>query len=161
MTLVKFKQPYISVLRESTILQDPFFSDLLNTRRNIFKLNRIFGRDIENDFEIYPSINLKDNNDNYEIEMAAPGLAKDDFKITIEDGVLTVAAGKEDKSEDNLEVYLCKEFNYNNFSRSIILPEMVDENMDIHAQYKDGILKIILHKKPEANPKLIKNVKVT
>lgn len=161
MTLVKFKNPITPILREPSILEDPFFSDLMNTRRGLFNLNRIFNRDIENDFEINPSINVKDNKDNYEIEMAAPGLTKDDFNITIEDGVLTVSAEKEEKSEEKHEGYLCKEFSYNNFSRSMILPEMVDENKEVKAQYKDGILKLMLHKKPEAKPKLAKTVKVS
>jgi len=93
--------------------------------------------------------------------MAAPGLTKDDFNITIEDGVLTVSAEKEEKSEEKQEGYLCKEFSYNTFSRSMILPEMVDENKEVKAQYKDGILKLMLHKKPEVKPKLAKTVKVS
>jgi HSP20 family protein len=157
MTLIKFKKPIIPILREPSILQDPFFSDLLNTRRNLFNLNRIFNGDNENDFEINPSMNVKDNKENYEIEMAAPGLTKDDFNITIENGVLTVSAEKEEKQEG----YLYKEFSYNTFSRSLILPEMVDENKEVKAQYKDGILKLMLHKKPEAKPKLAKTVKVS
>lgn len=161
MSLVKFKNPSTPILREPSIMQDPFFSDLMNTRRSLFNLNRIFNRDIENDMEINPSINVKDNKDNYEIEMAAPGLTKDDFNITIEDGVLTVSAEKEEKSEEKQEGYLCKEFSYNSFSRSMILPEMVDENKEVKAQYKDGILKLMLHKKPEAKPKLAKTVKVS
>ena len=161
MTLVKFKNPITPILRESSILQDPFFSDLMNTQRGLFNLNRIFNRDIENDIEINPSINVKDNKDNYEIEMAAPGLTKDDFHITIEDGVLTVSAEKEEKSEEKEAGYLCKEFSYNSFSRSMILPEMVDENKEVKAQYKDGILKLMLHKKPEAKTKLAKTVKVS
>jgi HSP20 family protein len=161
MTLVKFKKPNTPILREPSILQDPFFSDLMNTRRSLFNLNRIFNGDNENDFEINPSMNVKDNKENYEIEMAAPGLTKDDFNITIEDGVLTVSAEKEEKSEEKQEGYLCKEFSYNTFSRSMILPEMVDENKEVKAQYKDGILKLMLHKKPEAKPKLAKTVKVS
>jgi len=161
MTLVKFKNPIAPILREPSILQDPFFSDLMNTRRSLFNLNRIFNGNNENNFEINPSINVKDNKENYEIEMAAPGLTKDDFNITIEDGVLTVSAEKEEKSEEKQEGYLCKEFSYNTFSRSMILPEMVDENKEVKAQYKDGILKLMLHKKPEAKPKLAKTVKVS
>ena len=161
MTLVKFKNPVTPILREPSFLQDPFFSDLMNTRRSLFNLNRIFNRDIENDIEINPSINVKETKDNYEIEMAAPGLTKDDFNITIEDGVLTVSAEKEEKSEEKQEGYLCKEFSYNTFSRSMILPEMADENKDVKAQYKDGILKLMLHKKPETKPKLAKTVKVS
>lgn len=161
MTLVKFSNPITPALWEPSMLQDPFFSDLMNTRRNIFNLNRIFNRDIEDELEINPAINVKDTQNNYEIEMAAPGLAKDDFNITIEDGVLTVSAEKEEKSEEKKEGYLCKEFNYNSFSRSMILPESVDEDKEVKAHYQDGILKLMLHKKQEAKPKLLKTVKVS
>jgi len=59
--------------------------------------------------------------------MAAPGLTKDYFNSTIEDGVLTVSAEKEESSEEKQEGYICKEFSYNTFSRSMILAEMVDK----------------------------------
>lgn len=161
MTLVKFKNPLTPMLREPSILQDPFFSDLIDTRRGLFNLNRIFNGGSESDFEINPAINVKDTKSNYEIEMAAPGLNKDDFKITIEDGVLTISAEKEEKSEDRKEGYLRKEFSYNSFSRAMVLPESVDEEKDVKAEYHEGVLKLMLHKKPEVKAKKTKTVKIS
>ena len=161
MTLVKFKSPISPMLREPSMLQDPFFSDLIDTRRGLFNLNKIFNGGSETDFEINPAINVKDTKSSYEIEMAAPGLNKNDFKITIEDGVLTISAEKEEKSEDKKEGYLHKEFSYNSFTRSMILPESVDEDKEVKAEYHDGVLKLMLHKKPEVKAKKTKTVKIS
>ncbi len=92
-----------------------------------------------------PAINVCDNESDYNIEVAAPGLKKEDFKIAVKKGVLDISAIKEEKTEKTEDNYTRKEFNYQSFSRSFLLPESVDiEN--INATYEDGILKINIPK---------------
>jgi HSP20 family protein len=79
-------------------------------------------------------------------------LKKEDFRITVEDGLINISAEqektKEEKKEENNEDYTMKEYNYNSFSRSFALPDNVRED-DINAGYENGILKLNLPKKTE------------
>lgn len=93
-----------------------------------------------------PSVNVKESDKGFEIEMAAPGLAKNDFKITVDNGVLTISSEKEEEKEEKEKDYTRREFSYNAFSRSFTLPENVNED-DIKAMYQDGILKLNIAKK--------------
>lgn len=93
----------------------------------------------------FPAVNVIDNDGNYEIEVAAPGLKKDDFTINVENGVLTIS-GKTQKEEEQKEKnYTRKEFSYKSFSKSFTLPENVDEEA-VKAKYNDGVLKLTLNK---------------
>ena len=93
--------------------------------------------------------------------LALTSFNKNDFRITIEDGVLTISAEKEEKSEDKTDGYLRKEFSYNSFTRSIILPESVDDEKEVKAEYQDGVLKLTLEKKPEEKLKKTKTIKIS
>lgn len=161
MSLVKSSKRRSPIAGESLMSQDPFFSDLMDTRRGIFNLNRIFNGDFENDLNLIPALNVKDNKKNYEVLLAVPGLTKNDFNITVDDGILTISAEKEATTEEEKEGFVRKEFSYNSFSRSMILPDSVDEDKDIKAQYQDGVLKLTLHKKEGAKPKSPKKVNVS
>ncbi|MEM7105293.1 MAG: Hsp20/alpha crystallin family protein [Bacteroidota bacterium] len=105
-----------------------------------------FGSDF---FNNVPSVNVIENGDYHVIELAAPGLEKDDFKINVEKDVLTISVAKENKEENTTEKYTRKEFSYNSFKRSFHLPETVDTS-SIEAKYESGVLKITLPKKEEA-----------
>ena len=155
MTLVKFRNPLTPSLMEPSILRDPFYSDLIDTQKSLFNLNRIFNGGSE------PAMNIKENKNDFEIEMAAPGLTKNDFNITIDDGVLTISSEKEEKTEEKEEGYLRKEFSYRTFTRSMSLPETVDESKDVKAEYHDVVLKLVLHKKPGVKSKAAKTIKVS
>lgn len=99
-----------------------------------------------------PSVNISEREDQYLIELAAPGLAKEDFELKVEKDLLTVSSKKEVSSESSENNFTRREFNFTSFSRSFHLPEEVDNN-NIKATYSDGILKIELPK----NVELIKN----
>lgn len=157
MSLTKSTKGYKPMLGEALLTQDPFFSDLLDTRRSIFNLNRIFN----GDFDFSPAINVKNEKDDYQIEFAAPGLSKDDFEITIDNGMLTVSAEKEETTEKKEEDYVRKEFSYNSFSRSINLPDTIDIDQEIDAKYKNGVLKLKLLKKEESKSVPPKKVMVS
>ncbi len=98
----------------------------------------------------FPAVNIQEDDKQYTIEMAAPGLKKENFKINLEDHVLAISKESEEKSEDVKENYTRREFVYNSFSRSFRLPKTVIENK-IKADYQDGVLKIALPKDAKAN----------
>lgn len=97
-----------------------------------------------------PAVNISENDNSFEIELAAPGLLKEDFKLSLEKNVLTISAEKksETKEEENKKVTR-KEFSYTSFSRSFTLPELADAT-NIKATYENGLLNVIIAKKEEA-----------
>ncbi len=106
-----------------------------------------------------PSVNLKETDKAFKIDLAAPGMKKDDFKVELINGILTIKSEKKEEKEekDKDGNFLRKEFNYEAFSRSFSVPDNVKED-SISAVYKDGILNINIEKKePKAviTPKAI------
>jgi len=93
-----------------------------------------------------PSVNVKEMEKEFEIEMAAPGLTKKDFNVTVDNGILTISSEKEEEKEEKEKDYTRKEFNYSSFIRSFTLPENVNEDK-IDASYENGILKLKIAKK--------------
>lgn len=96
-----------------------------------------------------PAVNIKENGNEFNIEFAAPGFNKNDFKINIEANVLTVSAEKKEEKNEKNERFTRQEFSYNSFNRSFTLPQTV-EGEKIDAKYTDGILKLHIPKKEEA-----------
>lgn len=101
--------------------------------------------------DLLPAINVSDNDGNYEIEMAVPGFKKEEFNVSIENGVLTISAKTQKEEEEKKKNYTRKEFSSKSFSRSFTLPDNIDEN-SIDAEYKDGVLKVLLHKSEKELP---------
>ena len=103
-----------------------------------------------------PAVNVRENEGDFEIEVAAPGMQKDNFKINIEDDVLSISASsKSESSDENQEQgYHRREFSYSSFERRFQLPPNVRDE-EISASYEDGILKLKLPKlsEEEAQPK--------
>jgi HSP20 family protein len=100
-------------------------------------------------------VNIVDNKDGYRIEVAAPGLKKEDFKVNMDGNILTVFSEKETRNEQ----YARREFSYSSFRRSFNLPEGVEPN-DINASYKDGILAVEIPKKDDAKKREIKQISI-
>ena len=100
----------------------------------------------------FPAVNIRENDTNFELELAIPGQKKEDFNIEVDKNVLSISM--ETKSEDEVkeENYTRREFAYTSFKRAFTLPETVDEDK-IKADYTDGILKFELPKRKEALPK--------
>ncbi|WP_245842448.1 Hsp20/alpha crystallin family protein [Pontibacter ummariensis] len=92
-----------------------------------------------------PAVNIRDNEKDYAIEVAAPGMTKQDFDINVNEGVLTISSQKETSNTDEQENYTRREYNYSSFSRSFRLPETVNQE-DIKARYEEGILHITVPK---------------
>lgn len=100
-----------------------------------------------------PAINVRENEDEYNIEVAAPGLKKDNFKVEINNSILSISYEDENKKEVEEQNYTRKEFTYNNFCRSFSIPRTEVDDSKIDASYKDGILTVRLQKRDELKPK--------
>ena len=92
-----------------------------------------------------PAINVVDNEDNYEVEVAAPGIKKDDFKIQVENGVLTISGESSKEEEEERKNYTRKEFSSRSFSKSFTLPDNVEAEQ-VSAKHEDGVLRLTLKK---------------
>ena len=105
-----------------------------------------------------PSVNIRETADNFEVEVAAPGMDKKDFKITLDGNLLTISSQKQQSSEDVNDRYTRREFSYQSFQRSFELPKDVVDQENINARYENGLLHLSIPKKEEAKkkePKLI------
>jgi len=106
-----------------------------------------------------PAANIIEQNEAFYLEIAAPGMQKDDFKINLENNILTVSAELDDAKREEGRNYTRKEFYYGSFSRSFTLPKTIDLDR-IKAEYLNGILKIALPKKDEARVELKKEIQI-
>jgi len=109
-----------------------------------------------------PAVNVKENDNEFQIEVAAPGLKKDDFKLNFDNGRLTISSEKrEEREEKEGEKITRKEFSYTSFQRSFTIAENVVNADKISAKYADGILHVILPKREEVKPKPAKQIKIS
>ena len=106
-----------------------------------------------------PAVNIKENEKNYEVELAAPGYDKKDFNISIDHGLLTVSAERREEKEEKEDNYTRREFGFSSFSRSFNLPTNTNEE-NIDAKYTDGVLKLTIAKIREPNGKPRKQISI-
>ncbi len=99
-----------------------------------------------------PSVNIYESEDGYTIEVAAPGLAKDDFSLELKDDQLIISAKREVTNDENAGKWNRREFGYSSFKRNFHISDEIDQS-SIGANYENGILTITLDKKEEAKPK--------
>lgn len=107
-----------------------------------------------------PAINVMEDDDKYEIEVAAPGLKKDDFKVKLENNILTISSESKKENNENDGKYSRKEFSYQSFQRTFNLPEGHIMSEKISAKYENGILMIVLPKREEVKPIPPKEIKI-
>jgi HSP20 family protein len=110
-----------------------------------------------------PAVNVKESNDDFTIEVAAPGMKRDDFKVELDNNVLTISSRQEDSREekDPKGEYTRREFSYQAFQRSFSLPETKVEGGKISAKYTDGILYVTVPKREEAKIKPARQITVS
>ena len=132
MTLVKF---------------NPFVPSAVNNYNHFDKwVNNFFNDELGVKFKnTTPAVNIVENEQEYKLEIAAPGLAKEDFKVHVEDNVLAVSAEKKVENEEKTEKFLRREFGFTSFKRTFTLPENVGKN-DVKAAYENGVLNINIPK---------------
>lgn len=130
MNLIRFNQrPFVNTLLRD--LNDDLFTTESTSRGDI------------------PAVNISEEEKQFVIEMAVPGMKKDDFKINLENQVLTISKEEKKEKEEKNDNYSRREFYFNSFSRSFMLPKIVVADK-IKADYKDGILMISLPKDEKA-----------
>ena len=107
-----------------------------------------------------PNVNIVENQKDFKIELAAPGLEKKDFHIDIENNILSIRCEKKEEVKEKKENYTRREFTYNKFERSFRLPEnTLPEKID--AKYENGILSLTLPKKDVPVAKNVKEIKIS
>jgi HSP20 family protein len=130
------------------------FDDLFN--RDIFNWNT---NNFSDTNTTIPAVNIKETNESYEVEVAAPGMTKDDFKVELVGNELTISSEKSHQREDgNNEKYSRKEFSYQSFQRTFNLQKDELDTDKIEAKYENGLLHLVIPKKEEARlkaPRLI------
>ncbi len=132
-----------------------FFDDFFT--RDVFGLEKDF-----TSFRSHPAVNVIENDEAFRIEVAAPGLKKDDFKIELDNEILTISFEKKETEEvnDGNEKFTRKEFTYSSFKRSFTIPEATVDGEKIKADYDNGILKLNLPKREEAKVKAKRTIEV-
>jgi len=139
MTLVKFNSENNNKNQRSLV---PAFGGVFDS---IFTDSFFSGRDMA----LVPAVNICETADHFHVELAAPGLAKEDFRINLERRMLSISVQKELANDEEGKNFSRKEFSYSSFTRSFTLPDSADENA-IGAKYNDGILKVDIPKREEA-----------
>lgn len=147
----------MTIVKRNGQLQNHFptlFDDFLN--RDIFNWGLSNFSDTNTTI---PAVNIKETANNYEVEVAAPGMSKKDFKVVLEGNSLTISSEKASQKEQNEQVrYNTREFSYQSFSRTFTLQKEVVDTENIQAKYEDGVLHLLIPKKEQAKqkqPKLI------
>lgn len=106
-----------------------------------------------------PAVNIEEGDKEFTIEVAVPGLSRKDFRIEVEDDVLTISSVDQRKKEEKKRNYTRREFSYHSFKRSFQLPETIDQDQ-IKASHESGVLNITLPKKDEVVQKAPKQIEV-
>ena len=132
MSLVKHTNPWLKTAFEDLFQEDWFRSDAAKS----------LGVEI-------PAVNIIDEENQFEIELAAPGKVKEDFKIELKQDFLVIETETKTIEKPEKPKYSRREFNYSKFKRSFTLPDSIDVGK-INAKYEQGILRVILPKKEES-----------
>ena len=148
-----------SLIKQDRDLLPAFSRDFFDT--DLFNLPSFFqGDGARLKWPDIPSVNIVENNKDYRIEVAAPGLEKKDFKIEVDNGILTIRSEKKKEEKEEKENYRRREFSYQSFSRSFDLPEnSVPDKIGAH--YSNGILTVTLPKKEITVSKPKKEIQVS
>lgn len=149
-----------TLLKRESLLPS-WTSDLLNPAK-LFSPNLL---DFNGDFPSLdlasrlPSVNVEEDEKEFIIEMAAPGLEKKDFKIAVDNGCLTISSEKEEEKKEEKKNYLRREYSYNSFTRTFAMPDNSIPDK-INAKYDNGILHVTIPKEKMTITKPAKEIKV-
>lgn len=128
---------------------DQFLNDAFSNWRNEM-----------NEASRIPRVNVAETDEDFLVEMAAPGMKRDDFHIELDNDQLVISAEVENSREDKNSSYTRREFSYESFRRSFYLPNSVESNK-IQAKYEDGLLRLLIPKKEEAKRRPPKTIKIS
>jgi HSP20 family protein len=149
MTLVRRNQNYYPTF-------PTFFDNLFN--RNLMDWDNL---NFSETNTTIPAVNVKEDTDKFQIEVAAPGMKKDDFRLKLENNVLNICSERKEEKEEKKENYSRKEFSYQSFQRSFNLPEGHILSDKISARYNEGILTVELPKREEVKPQPPKEINIS
>jgi HSP20 family protein len=107
-----------------------------------------------------PKVNIYETDGEFHVEMAAPGMSRDDFKVELDNNMLTISSQKESESNDDKKNYQRREYSYQSFVRTFHLPDSAEAEK-INAKYADGVLNMVIPKKEEAKRKPVKTIKIS
>ncbi|WP_276875299.1 Hsp20/alpha crystallin family protein [Chryseobacterium joostei] len=146
-TIVKRNNGSLLPANPRSLFDDFFNRELFNWDNTNFSSSRT----------TLPSVNIKEREEAFEVEVAAPGMQKEDFKITLDGNLLTISSSKEEREEENDGNFTRKEFSYQSFQRSFELAKDVVDDENIEAKYENGVLRLTIPKKESAtqSPRLI------
>ncbi|KQS91693.1 Hsp20/alpha crystallin family protein [Chryseobacterium sp. Leaf394] len=140
MSIVKRNNDSLLPANPRTLFDDFFSRELFNWGNNNYSST----------LSTIPSVNIKENDQNFEVDVAAPGMEKQDFQITLEGNLLTISSSKKNQTEENKENYTRREFSYQSFQRTFELAKDVVDEEHIEARYENGVLKLMIPKTEEA-----------
>lgn len=133
------------------------FEDLMNRYNRMFGLTRTGereGKDLFSRSDWAPAVDIKETDGAFTVEAELPGMSKDDVKVTVHDGVLTIKGERKQEEEtEDKKVHRIERF-YGSFMRRFTLPDNVDEN-SVKASFKDGLLTLTIQKAEPKEPKAI------
>lgn len=108
-----------------------------------------------------PAVNVRETENDFLIEVAAPGMKRDDFKVRYDNGRLHISSEKKEEKKEGDDKYTRREFSYQSFQRSFAVPENMINGDKIEAKYHEGILQIFIPKKEELKPKPAKEIAIS
>jgi HSP20 family protein len=111
-------------------------------------------------FNRTPSVNIVEDEKEFRIEMAVPGMTRDSFKIDLENDILTISSEKREEKEEKDHRYMRREFGFGTFNRSFRVPETIDQDR-IGARHHEGILVISLPKQEEVIQKAARQIEIS
>ncbi|MGB1017898.1 MAG: Hsp20/alpha crystallin family protein [Chitinophagales bacterium] len=121
--------------------------------------NETFNTPKANTGNTTPAVNIRENENGFFLDFALPGVSKDQVVIKLDNDKLTVSSEKKENKEEKTENFTRREFHFNSFKRSFVLPETIDVSK-IKANHNDGILSIEIPKKEEAKPKPVRQIEI-
>lgn len=139
----------MNLIRKQTPFITSLFDDYVNQDWD-FKVSSSAGT---------PAVNIKELDNQFEIDLAVPGKKKSDFEIEVEEGLLSISSSMEEDQVTEKAKFTRREFSYNSFKRTFTIPDSVDPS-NIEAHYSEGVLKLRLPKRKEALPQPKKLIKI-
>jgi HSP20 family protein len=141
----------------TTLVKTNGLPSLKSMMEDFWNTDRFFGNPFFNS-ETLPAVNIREHKQSYELEVAAPGFNKEDFKITTANGQLNISAENSSEKKEEKHNYTRREFSCSAFSRSFTLPENVAED-EVSAKYRNGLLTLELKKSGKSLPQA-KEIKI-
>ncbi|KFE99173.1 heat-shock protein [Chryseobacterium formosense] len=140
MSIVKRNNGSLLPANPRTLFDDFFSRELFNWGNNNYSST----------LSTIPSVNISENEHSFDVELAAPGMEKQDFEISLEGNLLTISSSKKNEMEEKNEKYTRREFSYQSFQRSFELAKNVVDEEHIEAKYENGVLKLTIPKTEDA-----------